>query len=252
MGQIANLCSGDIFKELSEKYGDQFVKLMVAEKSKEIVSEEFGKVTTQTNEVFQGFNTKTNSLVDEKTNTLNNLFEGMKSKVNSTVPGGIAAFERLKGTSINEFSGFSKIIEQVNSVKSQALNKIEGEKITLMGEVNNKKVGMFNQIDQERPRIAMYDDLPDPLKTVVRSQAEETFADQIGKNKGAIVESITKQFNVNNLQGIFQKISPEGTLNNIVSAASGNLSQALGLGGLGGGIGSMLGGGGGIPFIGGR
>lgn len=249
MGPVASLCSGDIFKELQEKYGEQFVKLMVAEKSKEIVNEEFGKVTTQTNEVFQGFNTKTNSLVDEKTNVLNNLFEDMKAKVNNTVPGGIGAFERLKGGSINDISGFSSIIQQVTSVKSQALNKIEGEKLTVMGEVNNKKVGMFNQIDQQRPRIAMYDDLPDPLKSVVRSQAEETFADQIGKNKGAIVESITKQFNVNNLQGIFQKISPEGTLNNIVSGAAGQLSSALGLGGLGGGIGSMLGGGG-IPFFG--
>jgi hypothetical protein len=46
---------------------------------------------------------------------------------------------------------------------------------------------MISQIEQEKPKIAMYDELPDPLRTVVRHQAEETFADQFSKNKGAIV-----------------------------------------------------------------
>jgi hypothetical protein len=34
MGQIASLCGGNIFQTLQEKYGDQLVKLVVAEKSK--------------------------------------------------------------------------------------------------------------------------------------------------------------------------------------------------------------------------
>lgn len=136
------------------------------------------------------------------------MFEELKGSVNMKVPGGIPALEKLKGQSINDFSGFNSLQGQINSVKTQAFQKIETEKNNVFGELNNKKVGMIAQIDSEKPKIEMYDELPDPIKAVVRSKAEETFADQISKNKGAIVDSITKQFNVNNLDTLFQKISP--------------------------------------------
>ena len=113
------------------------------------------------------------------------MFEDLKGSVNSKVPGGIPALEKLKGQSINDFSGFNSLQGQIDSVKTQAFQKIEAEKSNVLGELNNKKVGMIAQIDKEKPRIEMYDDLPDPIKTVVRSKAEETFADQIGKTIGA-------------------------------------------------------------------
>lgn len=254
MGQLTSLCSGDVFKELQEKYGETFVKAMVAEKSKDIVNEEFGKINGQANEKFQGFNSQAVSLVDDKTKALSKIFEDLKGTVNSRVPGGIPALEKLKGQSINDFSGFNALQGQIDSVKTQAFQKIEAEKSNVLGELNSKKVGMIAQIDKEKPRIEVYDDLPDPVKAVVRSKAEETFAEQIGKNKGAIIEAIGRQFNVNNLDSLFQKISPEATLNGIVGSASGKLTSALGLGSIGNmigggsGLGSLLGGSG-IPFF---
>jgi hypothetical protein len=139
MGQVANLCSGDIFKELQEKYGNTFTKLMVAEKSKEVVNEEFGKLNSQSNETFQGFNNKTVGIIDEKTKALTNIFDDLKSKVSSTLPGGIPALEKVKGQSINEFSGFNSIQNQITSVKVQAFSKIETEKANVMGELKSKK-----------------------------------------------------------------------------------------------------------------
>jgi hypothetical protein len=91
MGQVANLCSGDVFKELQEKYGQTFVQVMVAEKSKEIVGDEFHKLNAKADETFQGFTDKTANIVDEKNKALSSIFEDLKSKVNSTVPGGVPA-----------------------------------------------------------------------------------------------------------------------------------------------------------------
>lgn len=91
MGQAAGLCSGNVFKELQEKYGETFVKLIVAEKSKEIVNDEVGNFTGQAKEVFQGFENKTNNIVDDKTKALKSIFDDIKGKVNSTIPGGIPA-----------------------------------------------------------------------------------------------------------------------------------------------------------------
>jgi hypothetical protein len=78
-----------------EKYGQTFVKLMVAEKSKEVVNDEFGKLNSKSNETFQGFNDRTSNMVGEKTKALSGIFEDLKNKVNSTVPGGIPALEPL-------------------------------------------------------------------------------------------------------------------------------------------------------------
>lgn len=240
MGQVANLCSGDVFKELQEKYGETFVKVMVAEKSKEVVGEEFQKLNAKADETFQGFTDKATNIVDEKNKALNTIFEDLKSKVNNTIPGGIPALERLKGQSINDFSGFNSLQGQISSVKTQALNRIQEEKGVLQGQFTAKKTEMISQIDQQRPRIELYDELPDPVKTVVRNKAEEVFADQIGQNKNAIIDSIGKQFNLNNLEGLFQKISPEATLNGIVGSATSQISNALGLGG---GVGQLINGG---------
>lgn len=59
-------CAGNIFKELYEKYGETFVKLMVAEKGKDVVRDEMGKVKTQVEGVFGGMTKDTNNIVDGK------------------------------------------------------------------------------------------------------------------------------------------------------------------------------------------
>lgn len=55
----------------------------------------------------------------------------MKGKVDSTVPGGINALEKIKGESIDEFSGYNKLQSKVQAIESEALKKIEGEKVNL-------------------------------------------------------------------------------------------------------------------------
>lgn len=101
---------------------------MVAEKSKEVVNEEFVKLNSKSDEIFQGFETKTTAIVEEKNNSLTKLFEELKGKVNSTVPGGITAIEKLKGAKIEEFSGFQSLQNKIKEVKDQAFSKIETEK----------------------------------------------------------------------------------------------------------------------------
>jgi hypothetical protein len=105
---------------------------------------------------------------------------------------------------------------------------------------------MIDRIDAEKPKIPVYDELPEPIQHVVKEKAEEQFKDQIEKNQGAIMEEIKKQFNINNVEAIFQKISPEGALNGILGGATSQLSSGLNLGSIGGslgGIGNVISGG---------
>jgi hypothetical protein len=73
----------------------------------------------------------------------------------------------------------------------------------------------------------------------VRHEAEDKFSEQIDKNKGAILEEVKKQFNLNNIEALFGKISPEGALGGIIGSAPSQLSSALGLGNIGGAIGTI-------------
>lgn len=61
----------------------------------------------KSHEIFGDFENKTNTIVDQKSQTLKDIFDGVKAKVDSAVPGGIPAIERLKGASINDISGYS-------------------------------------------------------------------------------------------------------------------------------------------------
>ena len=100
---------------------------------------------------------------------------------------------------------------------------------------------MIDKIDNERPKIVIYEDLPDPLKRTVREQAEKTFAKEMSDNKEEIVGAIASQFGLDKIQGLFGRLSPEGELGGIISKASSTLSGVLGMGGGGqGGIGGLI------------
>lgn len=51
----AGFCGENIFNKLVEEYGDDFVKLVVAEKSKDIIKEKFTELNHQSNEKFDDF-----------------------------------------------------------------------------------------------------------------------------------------------------------------------------------------------------
>ena len=45
MGQLSSLCGEDLFKKLMEEYGDDFLKLILAEKAKDVIKEKFMELT---------------------------------------------------------------------------------------------------------------------------------------------------------------------------------------------------------------
>jgi hypothetical protein len=53
MGNLVSCCSTNIFKELYESYGEEFTKLMVAEKAKRFIREEFASLMGQFGGVFR-------------------------------------------------------------------------------------------------------------------------------------------------------------------------------------------------------
>lgn len=53
MGNLISCCSTNIFKELCDSYGEEFTKLMVAEKAKRFIQEEFASLKEQFGGVFQ-------------------------------------------------------------------------------------------------------------------------------------------------------------------------------------------------------
>lgn len=63
MGQVLSCCSTNIFKELYEQYGEEFAKLMVAEKLKGVIGEEFASLIGKFGGVFKEFEQKASGTV---------------------------------------------------------------------------------------------------------------------------------------------------------------------------------------------
>jgi hypothetical protein len=64
---------------------------MVAEKIKQVIGEEFASLITQFEGVFRGFESKTNTAVENGRSELQKTYLEIKNKVNNTIPGGINA-----------------------------------------------------------------------------------------------------------------------------------------------------------------
>lgn len=52
MGQVSNLCGEDIYKKLLEEYGDVFMKFILAEKSKDIITDKFRDLNIESDNKF--------------------------------------------------------------------------------------------------------------------------------------------------------------------------------------------------------
>lgn len=67
---MGNLCGTDVYSKLLKEYGDQFVKLIAAEKAKEAVNTKVVEAKGQVDGFFNNFLTQSNQQIDLKTGIL--------------------------------------------------------------------------------------------------------------------------------------------------------------------------------------
>lgn len=101
---------------------------------------------------------------------------------------------------------------------------------------------MIRKIDEEKPQVPLYDQLPQRVKSSILEQGEKTFTEQVTNNKDAITNQALKAFNQDKILGMFTELNPEGILQNIIGGAGTQFLSNLGLGGSIGGMASNLGG----------
>ena len=101
---------------------------------------------------------------------------------------------------------------------------------------------MITAIDNKRPKIQLYDDLPSAAQKDIIVRAQTEFATQIADNRKTIISSITGQFGPSMIQNAFGKFNPTNQLNGLVGGAASKFASALGGGNPlgGGGIGGFL------------
>jgi hypothetical protein len=148
MGQ----CCLDFFKKLMNDYGETFVKLMVCEKGKGVVHEEFGKARTDFQKAFGDVTKHANTLVDSKTAELTKLYEDAKNKV-AAVPGALQQLEKSQGQPLDDLSGYNSLKGQINTVRKDTLNKMDQERSNIENRMGKTEAQMIAEIDKERPYI---------------------------------------------------------------------------------------------------
>lgn len=185
-------------------------------------------------------------MIDGKIGEVTKLYEDTKSKVPSFA---LEALEKQQGKPLDEISGFNTVKAEVGKIRKDTLGRVDSERNALMQKVSNSQDDMITKIEKDRPKIELYEELPDPVKKIVRDTAEKEFAHQLSENKQQIISMITSQFNLGNVQSLLSNLSPEKSLNGIVSGAGGkflsNLTGGSGIPGIG-----NIGGGGGFGGFG--
>ena len=102
---------------------------------------------------------------------------------------------------------------------------------------------MITKLNNDKPKIAEYDDLPAPIQKDLIKTADKQLATEFKNNRQQIVSTITGSFGPATMSKAFGAFNPQSKLDAIVGKASGQFTSALGVGNpLGGGAGGLLGG----------
>ena len=230
-------CCGDLFRMLLEKYGQEFVTLIVAQKGKVIVKEEFANAKKEFDKVFGDAIKHVTTVVDSKTSELTKVYETEKSKVSS---GTIQDLEKITGKSLDDLSGFNTIKGDIDNLKKDSLGKMETEKATIEGAMTTAESDLITKIENDRPKLPLYEDCPVSIRDSLMKKGEKKFASEMAANKDKIVTDITGKFGPAQLQNSMGKFNPSKQLNSIVGGASSTFSKALGGNPLSGGLGSIF------------
>lgn len=234
-------CCAALFKMFMDKYGQEFVTLMVCENGKIFVRKEFVKVKAEFQKVFGGATTHANTLIDSKTSELTKVYESEKAKV-AAIPGALQALEKSQGKPIDDISGFNSLKGEIATVRKDTLAQMQNESTTIEGQMKKAEDTMIADLTKKEPRIAEYDNLNQKEKDFLIKEADKQLKNQITSSNQGLASHITGQFGPSTIQNAFGKFSPQSKLDSIVGGAGGKFASALGGGNPlgGGGIGGFL------------
>lgn len=119
-------------------------------------------------------------MIDGKLGEVTKLYEDTKSKVPSFA---LEALEKQQGKPLDEISGFNTVKAEVGKIRKDTLGRVDSERNALMQKVSNSQDDMVTKLEKDRPKIELYEELPDPVKKIVRDTAEKEFAHQLSENK---------------------------------------------------------------------
>jgi hypothetical protein len=96
----SSLSNIEIIEELKVKYGKEFMKVIIAEKTIETIRTNFNEINNQLDSSFHDGKISTTNIVADKINYVTMQFKSLKEKIETTLPGGIAVIEKKQGKSI--------------------------------------------------------------------------------------------------------------------------------------------------------
>lgn len=75
--------------------------------------------------------------------------------------------------------GLDQIRGQFNSVRQQVETLYSNQENTILTEINNQGLKQKQLVDSQRPKIPVYDQLPENQKRKVFEEGEKKFSEQI-------------------------------------------------------------------------
>ena len=119
---------------------------------------------------------------------------------------------------------------------------MDSERTTIEAKMTKAEDDMITKLNNDKPKIAEYDDLPGSIQKDLMKTADKQLASEFKNNRQQIVSTITGSFGPSTMSNAFGSLNPQSKLDSIVSKSSGQFTKALGVGNPlgGGGVGGFL------------
>lgn len=89
-----------------------------------------------------------------------------------------------------------------------------------MKTIDETKDDQFKNLDKEKPKIPLYDDLPEKQQKEVFKKGEKEFAPQIKEQQDKMTKMVEEKLNPDNFMGSFKDIIPSGQMEGKVNEAT--------------------------------
>lgn len=201
---------------LMKEYGDDVSKFIVIEKVKNYLDqkiEEMKRIVDSESEKIKG---QTFGEIQMREKELENEFLERKEELNKKVPGGISSLEKLKGEPIEEMLGFNDFKNRFFQLKQKVESRFLEEKTDIYREIDRKALLEKEKLDQQRPKIPLYDNLSENQQKMVFREGEKIFKEEIQDHEGLMKKQLDDTLNLERFIQIFKSIAPNNSIVGLV------------------------------------
>lgn len=222
---MGNLCADDMYKQVKEKYPQQFqqfvamneIQKQVEAKGKELQS----KVTAGAEDIKK----ENLNVIDSKHSELKNHFLQLTQDIDHSYPGGIGFLENSKQAKLDDLLGFTAVNKQFSDIKEHLNGQFTKEKQKVDQEVKELKEGEIKAVKEKTPNLQLFNQMTESAKQNIYSSGLSEYKSQIEAKAKEYLGGIDQKFSAESFTDRFKNLLPLDRLQSLTQISKEEMSK---------------------------